>query len=168
MVILVPTVTQVLGDFGDVGPMTEDFFPAIWNILHDGVIVAVNGILPGDLLIDVEIDYLRKRIPDPGTLIQVLLVGCTRFAYRQYEKSEFSIALGEIAAMGPEIVTASMKDGVCEVDCTAGTLEVVAGDGAIRLDSGREFTLQELKEVADSYWKQWSEHWAKVKLEPKK
>jgi hypothetical protein len=149
------------------GQSTEDFFPAIWNILHDGVIVAVDGTLPGDLQIDIEIDNLRKRIPDPGALIQVLLIGCTRFAFREYEKSGFSTALTEIAAMGPEIVTASMKDGVCEVDCTAGTLEVVAGDGAIGLDSGRAVTLQELTEVAESYWKEWSEHWAKVRLKPK-
>lgn len=101
--------------------------------------------------IDVEIDYLRKRIPDPGTLIQVLLIGCTRFSFREYEKSEFSTALAEIAAMGPEIVTASMKDGVCEVDCTAGTLEVVAGDGAILLDNEREVSLQELSAVAEAY-----------------
>jgi hypothetical protein len=128
------------------------------------VIVAVDGTLPGDLRIDVEIDYLRKRIPDPGTLIQVLLIGCTRFAFREYENAKFSTALTEIAAMGPEIVTASMKDGVCEVDCTAGTLEVVAGAGAIRLDNEREVTLQELSGVAEAYWKEWSEHWAKVRL----
>jgi hypothetical protein len=145
------------------GESTEDFFPAIWNILHDGAIVAIDGTVPGNLRIDVEIGYLRKRIPDPGTLIQVLLIRCTRFAFREYEKSEFSTALTEIAATGPEIVSASMKDGVCEVGCTAGTLEVVAEDGAIRLDNGREVTLQELSGAAEAYWKEWREHWAKVR-----
>jgi hypothetical protein len=47
------------------------------------------------------------------------------------------------------------------------TLEVAARDGAIRLDSGREITLQELSEVAKSYWREWREHWAKVRLKPK-
>jgi hypothetical protein len=143
---------------------TEAFFPAIWNILHDGVIVAVDGALPGDLRIDVEIDYLRKRIPDAGTLIHVLLTGCTRFALREYEKSEVLTALTEIAAIGPEVVSASMKDGACEVDCTAGTLEVVAADGTIFLDSGREMTLEELTAVADGYWKEWKEHWERAKM----
>ena len=145
----------------------ETFFPAIWNILHDGVIVAVEGTLPGNLQIDVEIDYLRKRIPDSGDLIQVHLSSCTRFAYRQYEKSNVSSALAEIAAMGPEILGASIKDGMCEVECSDGTLEVAAADATIRLDNGREVTLQELKEVAEGYWKEWREHWAKVKLQPK-
>jgi hypothetical protein len=148
------------------GHPAESFFPAIWNILHDGVIVAVAGTLPGDLQIDIEIDYLRKRIADPGTLIQVLLIGCTRFAFREYAKSEFTTAVTDIAAMRPEIVSVSMKDGVCEVDSTEGTLEVVARDGAIRLDSGREVTLQELSGVAEAYWKEWNEHWAKMRPKP--
>jgi hypothetical protein len=63
------------------GQSAGDFFPAIWNILHDGVIVAVEGTVPGNLRIDIEIDYLRKRIPDSGNLIPVLLIGCTRFAF---------------------------------------------------------------------------------------
>lgn len=145
--------------------VAESFFPAIWNILHDGVIVAVavEGAVPGDLRIDIEIDYLRKRMPDPGNLIQVLLIGCTRFAYRPSEGNEFSIELKDIAAMGPEILGASMQEGVCEVECSDGTLEVVAVVGAIRLDNGREVTLQELSGVAEAYWKEWSEHWAKVR-----
>lgn len=149
------------------GQSNADFFSAIWNILHDGVIVAVDGTLPGDLRMDVKIDYLRKRIPDSGDLIHILLIGCTRFAFRAYEKSEYLTVLNEIAAMKPEIVSVSMKDGVCEVDCPEGTLEVVATGGAIRLDSGREVALQELRGVADRYWKEWREHWAKVKQKPK-
>jgi hypothetical protein len=69
--------------------------------------------------------------------------------------------------MQPEVLGGSMKDGICEVECSDGTLEVVAADAAIRLDNGRVVTLQELKEVADSYWKEWSEHWAKLRLKPK-
>jgi hypothetical protein len=120
------------------------------------VIVAVEGTVPGNLRIDIEIDYLRKRFADPGTLIRVLLVGCTRFAFREYENAKFSTALTEIAAMRPEMVSASIKDGVCKVDCADGTLEVVAQEGTIRLDTGREVTLQQLKEVAEGYWKEWS------------
>jgi hypothetical protein len=90
----------------------------------------------------------------------------TRFAYRQYEKAEFSSALTEIAAMGPEVLNGSMKDGVCEVECSDGLLEVVAADGGIRLDNGREVTLQDLSGVAEAYWNEWSEHWKRVRLKP--
>ena len=149
------------------GQSSGEFFPEIWNILHDGMIVAVEGTVPGDLRIDMEIDYLRKRIPDPGTLVQVLLFGCTRFAFRKYDSVTFSTVLTEIAAMRPEMVSASIKDGLCEIDCVDGTLEVAAGDGAIRLDNGRAITLRELKGIAASYWKEWRERWAKVGAKPK-
>lgn len=45
-----------------------------------------------------------------------------------------------------------------------GILEVVAADGSISLDSGREITLKELTAVAESYWKEWKEHWERAKL----
>ena len=144
---------------------TRDFFPAIWNILHDGAIIAVAGTLPGYLRIDVEIAYLRKRIPDPGTLIQVLLIGCTRFAYKEYEKNDFSTDLQQVAASKPELVNASMKNEVCEIDCVDGILEVVAAGGSICLDSGRQVTLEELAAVADGYWKEWKERWERATLE---
>jgi hypothetical protein len=141
---------------------TTTFFPTIWNVLHDGVIVGFDGGVPGTLIVDISIAYLRKRFPDPGETIRLVLVDCTRFAYREYETDEFSTELPEIAAIGPEVVSASMKDGVCEVDCAGGTLEVVAAGGSICLDGGREVTLEELTTVADSYWKEWKEHWERA------
>jgi hypothetical protein len=46
--------------------------------------------------------------------------------------------------MRPEILSATIEDEICEVECSDGTLEVVAGDGAILLDNGRAVTLEEL------------------------
>jgi hypothetical protein len=142
----------------------ENFYPAIWNVLHDGVIVAVDGAVPGTLCLDISIDYLRKRFADSGESIQVLLNGCTRFAYRQSAEAVFTAELPAIAEQRPEILSASIVDGLCEVECSDGVLEVVASDGAIRLDTGHDVTLQELIEVADSYWTEWSERAKKARV----
>jgi hypothetical protein len=144
----------------------EDFYPAIWNVLHDGVIVAVDGNVPGTLCLDVSIDYLRKRFSETGESIQILLTGCTRFAYREFEAATFSTELPIITAMEPEILSASMKDSVCEIECAAGVLEVVAAGGSARLDSGRAIPLQELIEVAECYWTEWSERAKQARLKP--
>jgi hypothetical protein len=56
-----------------------------------------------------------------------------------------------------------MTEGLCAVECSDGVLEIVASDGAIRLDSGRTVTLHELIEVADSYWTEWSERAKKAR-----
>lgn len=141
----------------------ESFYPAIWNILHDGVIVAVDGVVPGTLRLDISIDYLRKRFVEPGDSIQVLLVGCTRFAYRQSAEEPFTADLSAIAAERPEILSASMIDGSCEVECSDGVLEVVASDGSVRLDTGRAIMLTELIEMTDSYWTEWNERAAKAR-----
>jgi hypothetical protein len=135
----------------------ESFYPAIWNVLHDGVIVAVDGAVSGTLRLDVSIDYLLRRFDEPGDCIHVFLVGCTRFAYRRSAEEAFTEDLSVIAAQQLEIINASMIDGSCEIECSDGVLEVVAADGSVGLDTGRVITLTELIEVADSYWTEWSE-----------
>jgi hypothetical protein len=135
----------------------ESFFPEIWNVLHDGVIVALEGEVPGTLRIDVSIDYLRKRFDEAGESIQLSLYGCTRFAYQQSPASAFITDLPSIVLMRPEILNASLCGGLCEIECADGSIEVVAAGGSIRLDTGRNVELRELIEVADGYWTEWSE-----------
>jgi hypothetical protein len=62
-----------------------------------------------------------------------------------------------------EILSATLNSGVSEIECAGGVLEVISPDGAVRLDSGRSVTLQELIDVADGYWKEWSERAAKAR-----
>jgi len=54
--------------------------PDIWNLLHDAVIVGIAGKVPGTLELDLQIDYLRTRFPDPGNLLRLLLEGCRECA----------------------------------------------------------------------------------------
>jgi hypothetical protein len=72
--------------------------------------------------------------------------------------------LSEIAAGKPAIVDAAVKNGVCEVQCFGGVLEVVVAYGCIRLDSGCAVSLDELTAVVDGYWREWKEHWERVGL----
>ncbi len=141
----------------------ESFYPAIWNVLHDGVIVAIEGTVPGTISLDVSIDYLRKRFAEPGRSVRVVLFDCARCAYRESDAATFTTDLSLIALQAPEILSATLSNGVCEIECAGGVLEVVSSDGAVRLDSGREVALQELIDVADSYWKEWSERAAKAR-----
>ncbi len=142
-----------------------NFYPAIWNMLHDGGITAIQGSVPGAIRFDVAIDYLRERFPDPGDTIQVTLSGCTRFAYRDFENAEFTTDLSAIAAMEPELLSAKMRGNVCEVVCAEGILEVVAIDGSLALDSGRSITLEELNDVSKAYWTEFSQRGKQARRE---
>jgi hypothetical protein len=134
-----------------------DFYPTIWNVLHDGSINGIHGTVPGTVQLDVSIDYLRERFPDAGKAIQVTLIGCTRFAYRDFDESEFTTDFSAIAAFKPEVLSAELRDGLCVLDCVGGVLEVKATDGSLALDSGRAVNLQELIDVAKAYWTEWKE-----------
>lgn len=138
-----------------------DFFPTIWNVLHDRSITKITGVVPGTIRIDVEIIYLRERFKDPGETIQITLTDCTRFAYRDYEdkdlNKDFITDPPTIAATELEILSAEMVNGFARVTCASrkgqgGELEVAAVDGSLTLDSGRAITLEQLIQVADEYW----------------
>jgi hypothetical protein len=134
-----------------------DFYPTIWNVLHDGSIIAVSGEVPGTVRLGVSINYLRERFTDSGKTIQVTLTGCTRFAYRDFGEQEFTTGLSAVADFKPEVLSAELHDGLCKIDCVSGVLEVVAVGGSLALDSGRAITLQELIAVADAYWTEFTE-----------
>jgi hypothetical protein len=84
--------------------------------------------------------------------------------FREYENVKFSTDLQQTMASKPELLNASMKDVVCNIDCVDGTLEVIAAGGSICLDRGRQVTLEELAAVADGYWSEWKKHWERAKL----
>ena len=140
-----------------------DFYPTIWNVIHDGSIIAVRGTVPGTVQLDVSIAYLRERFPDAGKTIQVTLTGCTRFAYRDFDEGEFTTDFSAIASFEPEVLSAEMRDGLCVLDCAGGVLEIRAADGLLALESGRAITLQELIDVAQAYWTQLSERAKKAR-----
>lgn len=50
---------------------------AIWNLFHDGTIEAIRGDVPGDLELDVSIDYLRRMVQPAGELFRVRIRQCT-------------------------------------------------------------------------------------------
>lgn len=129
--------------------------------MHDGSIVKANGSVPGTVKLDVDIQYLRERFKDPGGMIHLTLVGCTRFAYRDYEDKElnkdFITDLSAIAAIELQILSAEMLGGLANITChrahgQGGELEVEAADVTLALDGGRIITLEELIQVANGYW----------------
>ena len=52
--------------------------PGAWGVFHDGVIVAIDGTVPGSLVLTIEIGYLRAMFEGEGSSFRVPLTGCTR------------------------------------------------------------------------------------------
>jgi hypothetical protein len=134
----------------------EPFFPAIWNVLHDGCIERIVGTVPGDIRVDVSIEYLRERFQDDGESIILTLSDCTIFSHRVYDEEQAVSDLNMIANESLSILSAEMNGAICQVFTDVGVLELKCESGSISLDSGRKISLKELFSVAENYWEEWA------------
>ncbi len=129
--------------------------PELWGCLHDATLVRVEGRVPGELRLNVRIDYLRRRFPGPGEGFDLILRGCSQFVYEPYEGSP-TTDLSEIAALELWVLGAEAGSPM-PVACSTGTMLVVYESASIKLESGLEVSLSELENAAESYWWEWSE-----------
>jgi hypothetical protein len=133
--------------------------PDVWNVLHDGTIVGVGGQVSGEVKLEIEADYLRRRFNDVGRLFVLTLRDCSRLMFKPWEDGQPAITrLDELGALALSILSAEEVDGRCAVSCTrkvteggGGVLEVVAVDAALCLDTGRFVPKDEIEATADAY-----------------
>lgn len=130
-------------------------FPTIWDVFHDGSVDRVEGSVPGTVTVYVGIQYLREMFPEPGEHFIVTLRDCTMFSYKAYDSDEVITDFAGIADAWPGILSAEMDGVVCKVFGENGLMQVSSSDGSIRLDSGREISLEELLQAATKYWDDW-------------
>lgn len=138
--------------------------PDLWNVLHDGTIVAVTGQVPGEVRLEIEADYLRIRFNDEGQLFALTLRDYSRLVFKPWEEGQTAICrLDELGALALWILSAEEVDGKCAVSCSrkvatgaGGVLEVVATDAVLSLDTGRVVSKDEIETIADAYWAEWS------------
>lgn len=131
--------------------MQQDF----WGIFHDGVITRIHGMVPGAVVLHVEIAYLRKMFNEEGVGFDVHLTGCSKLEYAAYDEEPMSDAQA-IAAKEPEILYVNQTEPEVVLDCAMGLLTLNYLDAQVFLDSGRLVTYAELERAADKYWDDWS------------
>lgn len=131
---------------------------AVWNMLHDGCIVDVDGFVPGDVTVAVEIEYLRSMLPDPGDRFLVRLSGCTMFELRRFLTDQTLVSdLTTIAPEQSEILSAQLQDETVVVSMTQGAgpymeLHIRYDEVSISLENGRPVSVEELHDAARRYW----------------
>jgi len=133
----------------------ESFFPSIWNLLHDGNIARVERTIAGDMRVHVSIEYLRERFEGTGDKFIVTLLNCTEFSFRFYEAEHAVAGLDAIASESLSILSAEMVGPVCRVFADVGVIEFKCDGGSIKLDSGRQISLEDLIRETKVYWDQW-------------
>ena len=129
--------------------------PGAWGVFHDGVIQAIDGTLPGNLVLTIEIGYLRAMFGGDGSSFRVHLTGCTRMRYSEYDE-EPTADLGKIREREPEILYVTSEHPLV-LDCVMGPLELEYEGMTVKLDSGVQVSEQELVGASELYWTRWRE-----------
>jgi len=127
----------------------------IWGVFHDGEITQINGTVPGDLRLDLEICYLRAQFPEPGHSFTIELTNCTQLQFSEYDEPP-STCLTHIQERKPMVLYVTSEEPLV-LDCAMGTLELDYSEMHVRLPSGRDVSEQELTAACEQYWNAWQE-----------
>jgi hypothetical protein len=127
----------------------------VWNIFHDGSIVNIQGSLP-DLVLTIEILYLRHMFSKDGESILVRLRNCSIFEYQDFDSNTQISNFSEVATLEPEILSVQEIDGLAQILCVSGNLRIKYKDISFELDNGSSVDIPELDKACNEYWDKWS------------
>jgi hypothetical protein len=130
--------------------MQRDF----WGIFHDGTITRIRGSVPGDVILHIEIEYLRKMFNGEGAGFDVHLSGCTKLEYAAYDEEPTS-DIRAIEEREPEILYVNETEPDTVLDCAIGLFTISYVDAQVFLCSGEPVTYEELGRAAKKYWDDW-------------
>jgi hypothetical protein len=133
---------------------------ATWNVLHDGRLIAVEGTVPGELRLLVEIEYLCRHLPTQSQQLIVTLASCEQFVFHPYEQSPVTEPNG-IAALGLELLSAQHEGGFLTIECAdggyGGQLVLRYASALLSTKEGRPLSQSEVESAAEQYWTQWKQ-----------
>ena len=129
--------------------------PSTWGVFHDGVIKAIDGTVPGTLVLTIEIGYLRAMFDGEGSSFKVHLTGCTKMRYSDYDE-EPTIDLEIIREREPEILYVTSEQPLV-LDCVMGPLELEYEQVSVELENDVQVGEQELISASELYWNRWRE-----------
>ena len=129
--------------------------PSIWGVFHDGEILGIAGAVPGELLLTIEIGYLRGMFEGDGTSFEIKLKGCTKLRYSEYDE-EPTEDLARIRDREPEILYVTSETPLV-IDCVMGSLELAYQEMSVTLDTGIQVSEEALAKACEQYWQRWDE-----------
>ena len=122
----------------------------IWNLLHDGVITAVqhNG---ETLTIVVDIPYLRCRMKPVGDSFILQFTGLTCLEYQDYDGMVSCLAK-EVENAMPVILSTDSEAMPVKVNLTTGQLILDFKGISITLENRESVAFETIDRLAREYW----------------
>lgn len=126
----------------------------VWGVFHDGILALIEGTVPGNLTIHLQIDYLRRQFDEDGDFFIVELDACTRFRYCEWDAAPTE-DLQDIQRREIEVLSVASEDPLV-LNSSTGTLELDYQSMRVRLPSGRALTGEDLRAASQRYWTAWA------------
>jgi len=126
----------------------------VWGVFHDGILAKIEGAFPGDLAVQLQIEYLRNEFEEDGDFFIVELGSCTKFKYSEYE-AQPTEDFAEIQNRKIDVLHVSLEEPLL-LNCSMGVLELEYKTMRVVLPSGRAVTREELVAASERYWNEWS------------
>ena len=127
----------------------------IWNLLHDGRLVACTGECPGNISMKVEIEYLCEILATESKFLWVHLRSCSDVAYNPFKRSASVMHPMLLGDCDLEILSAKDEENHISVCCTEGILRLNYVDATCELDTGASITFATLSQAYKKYWDDW-------------
>ena len=129
------------------------FDPEFWRVFHDGAITKLDGGVPGDVELFVEISYLRTMFPGNGEGFCVRLNECSFIEFSPFDQPVIQ-SLAAIEEAQPEVLYVQTLEPVT-LGCTSGMLSFSYKTAQIFLDTGERISCEQLAQASHNYWSAW-------------
>lgn len=141
----------------------------VFGIFHDGCIAGGTKVDRAAELV-IEIEYLAERIRPTDRKFTVRIDDLEQVRFTPWADDGQSLVpditgFAEIASLDLGVLSAEAEGLKVRIACTqdrpglgycGGFLEMAAGGCRVFDESGREWTLEELRKLSDDYWSDWA------------
>ena len=142
----------------------------IFNIFHDGSI-RKHEYVDSDLILQIDIQYLAERIHKKYTTFSLHLIALEMVVlepwYDDHDKKEPHVKIiREIFSPELEILSSEVTESVISISCNqsqpgygyyGGFLKLEVAEATVQDEGGEYLSLEQLRNISSSYWKEWSE-----------
>ncbi len=146
-----------------------DAVSKIFSLFHDGVIAA-HAMDQGNLELVVDISYLAQRLHPGYRSFRVSLFGVQDLRFTTWPKETAALpatlhALPDIFELELDILSGESEGNLVKVICNqpaalsshcGGELYFSAAGAIVTDEAGKTYSLDQLHELAQAYWDEWS------------
>ncbi len=126
----------------------------LWNTFHDGSITAIQKTGSSQLVIAVDISYLRNMFNNWGKGFIVTLESVTLCEYQSFSENQWIDDIEQIVVAEPEILSCINSEQSILITCENGLLRFKYETFSLTLDTGEPISYGELKSLSTRYWQE--------------